>query len=436
MPEKIYLYPMTQMFPLIEKASLNEQREFQWLELKKTLAYLEGNSPYYRRLFSENKINAKSIFSFSDFQQIPVTQKEDLQKFNDDFLCVPQSEVAEIVSTSGTLGKPVYISLTHADLERLAYNEFLTFQSMGLTAHDNVLLLLTLDKQFMAGMAYYSGLRKLGATVIRSGPGQWEKQWELIKDFNITTIVAVPSLLVKMMEYAPAVHPASLKKVLAIGESIRDENGIPKKLTQKIEKDMGVQLFGTYASTEMQTAFTECHYGCGGHHHPELVYIEVLDENNRAVPPGDPGELTITTIKVKGMPVLRYKTGDIFRMIESPCSCGRKSVRLSGLLGRKKQMIKYKGTTFYPPALEELLQQITGIADYGLQIKKDEWDNDHILIFVHATLPEDYILNQIQSVCRQKLRVIPELQFLSPEAMRKFLFPDENRKPTRIHDLR
>lgn len=427
---------MTQLFPIIEKASLGDQRNFQWQEIKKTLAYLEVNSPYYKKLFKQDQIFSKAIHSFLDFEQLPVTEKEDLQQYNNDFLSVPQNEVAEFVATSGTLGRPVSIALTHSDLERLAYNEYLSFQSMGITRQDRVQLLLTLDKQFMAGIAYYSGLRKLGAAVIRSGPGQCERQWELIKEFNITALVAVPSFLIKMLECVPSQLPPSLKKVLAIGEPIRDENGKRTALNKKIEKEMGVQLFGSYASTEMQTAFTECAYGCGGHHHPELIYIELLDENNRRVAPGDAGELTITSLKVKGMPLLRYKTGDMFKIIEEPCECGRKSIRLSSLLGRKKQMIKYKGTTFYPPALENLLHQVSGIDDYGLQIKKDEWGNDKIQLFVHALSSENLVLEHLQSICRQKLRAVPEISFLSGAEMKQLLFPNNDRKPMRIQDFR
>lgn len=422
--------------PEIEKHTLAEQREFQWEEIKNTLVYLEKYSPFYQRLFKEHHILSRNIRSFDDFEKLPVTEKNDLQKFNDDFLCVTHDKIAEIVSTSGTLGKPVNIALTHSDLERLAYNEYLSFQLMELNNLDKVQLLLTLDKQFMAGIAYYSGLRKLGATVIRSGPGQSEKQWELISNLGTTTLVAVPSFLLKMLDKRPVTIPQSLKKVLAIGEPLKEENGNPTTLAQKIKEQLDVQLYGTYAATELQTAFTECTFSCGGHHHPELIYIELLDDENNPAAPGEAGELTITTFKVKGMPLLRYKTGDIFKISEAPCSCGRKSVRLSGLLGRKKQMIKYKGTTFYPPALENLLYQVPNISEYGLRIEKDNWGNDRLSLFVATEASEEEVLHQIEAICRQRLRVVPEIIFSSISEMKAFLFPDNNRKPLRIQDVR
>src|SRR4030095_1757925 len=127
------------------------------------------------------------------------------------------------------------------------------------------------------------------------------------------------------------------------------------------------QLYSTYASTEMQTAFTECSQGRGGHLQPELVIAELLDENEKPVPSGTSGEVTITTLGLEAMPLLRYKTGDICIAHHEPCSCGRNSLRLSPVIGRKKQMIKYKGTTLFLPALSDILNDMKDIYDYVVE---------------------------------------------------------------------
>lgn len=400
------------------------------------LAYIADKSPFYQNLFERHRVNIENICSYQDFAQLPLTTKEDLQERNEDFIAVPQKDIVEFTTTSGTLGRPVHIALTHNDLERLAYNEYLSFQLMGITPEDKVQLLLTLDKQFMAGMAYYSGLRKTGAAIIRSGPGNVAGQWQQIQHYETTALVAVPSFLLKMINEQPENISQSLKKVLAIGEPIRDEHHKLTTLADKISRELNVRLFGTYAATEMQTAFTECALGCGGHLHPELIYIEILDDNNQVVPAGQAGELTITTFGITGMPLLRYKTGDIFKIDNQPCGCGRTTPRLSALLGRKKQMIKLKGTTFYPPALDNLLQEIAAIGDYGLSIRKNEWSNDLLTLFIETNSTPQIIREQVEAICRQKLRVVPEIVFLSAAEMRRFLFPDNNRKPLRIKDLR
>ena len=114
----------------------------------------------------------------------------------------------------------------------------------------------------------------------------------------------------------------------------------------------------------MQTAFTDCEHGNGGHHHPELIIVELLDHDNHPVAEGQPGEVTITTLGVEGMPLCRYKTGDVCQAYNSPCPCGRTTLRLGPVLGRKQQMIKLKGTTLYPPAVFDVINQVNEVTDY------------------------------------------------------------------------
>ena len=179
-----------------------EIRELQEKRLQELIAYLWQHSPYYKNLFQTHGIHPEDIRKLTDLESIPVTEKEDLQRHNEDFLCVPRSSVAEYTSTSGTLGSPVTIALTERDLQRLAYNEFKSFSCAGGEPNDVFQLMLTLDRQFMAGMAYYSGIRKLGAGIIRVGPGVPALQWETIFRLKPTVVVAVPSFLVKLIQYA------------------------------------------------------------------------------------------------------------------------------------------------------------------------------------------------------------------------------------------
>ncbi len=179
-----------------------EIRELQERKLRELILYLKQNSPYYQRIFNLQKINPMSIRSLQDLTQLPFTTKEDLQLYNDEFLCVAKESVLEYTSTSGTLGTPVTIALTEKDLQRLALNEFGSFTCAGATPHDIFQLMLTLDRQFMAGMAYYSGIRLLGAGIIRLGPGVPSLQWETIFRLKPTVIVAVPSFILKLIDYA------------------------------------------------------------------------------------------------------------------------------------------------------------------------------------------------------------------------------------------
>src|SRR6478672_7928479 len=237
-------------------------------KLQALLQYLQANSPFYKKLFLENAVDVSAITKLKDLVRLPTTSKEDLQRFNDDFLCVQKNKIIEYSSTSGTLGSPVTISLTEKDLDRLALNEYNSFLCADGSSDDIYQLMLTLDRQFMAGMAYYSGIRKLGAGIIRLGPGVPSLQWETILRIKPTAIVAVPSFILKLIEYAEEHHidinATSVKKAVCIGENIRNTDYSLNILGQRITRHWNIQLFSTYASTEMQTAFTECKEGRGG----------------------------------------------------------------------------------------------------------------------------------------------------------------------------
>ena len=262
--------------PEIELQSRETIRDFQEKKLRESLLYVFENSPYYKRIFKEFDLDM--VRRLEDLQQLPVTTKDDLQRHNWDFLCVPKSRIVEYTSTSGTLGKPVTIALTEADLQRLAYNECISFACANGQPSDLYQLMLTLDRQFMAGIAYYEGIRKLGAGLIRVGPGLPVLQWETIERLKPTVLVAVPSFIVKLIEYANQqnidLNKSSVKKAVFIGESLRDEHLQLNTLGKAISAAWNIELYGTYASTEMQTAFTECGHGAGGHHHPELIIVD------------------------------------------------------------------------------------------------------------------------------------------------------------------
>lgn len=417
-----------------------ENKIMQEQKLRELLAYLNEYSPFYKELFALNHTDITTIKTLEDLPRLPTTGKEDLQKRNQDFLCVPVDKIIEYSSTSGTLGSPVTVTLTENDLTRLAYNEFDSFVCAGGNATDIYQLMLTLDRQFMAGMAYYSGIRKLGAGIIRLGPGVPSLQWETIVRLKPTAIVAVPSFILKLIEYAQDHHidinATTVKKAICIGENIRNTDYSLNILGKKISKNWNIKLYSTYASTEMQTAFTECEEGRGGHLQPELLIVELLNENNLPVPDGEPGEVTITTLGVEGMPLLRYKTGDICVYNNEPCSCGRTSVRLSPIVGRKKQMIKFKGTTLYPPALFDLLNEMEEIKDFVAEVYSNEIGMDEVLLHLLPINTTEECDRKIRSYLQARLRVSPHVKYITAEELQKIQFQETSRKPIKFIDRR
>ncbi|HTD40543.1 MAG TPA: AMP-binding protein [Mucilaginibacter sp.] len=423
-----------------DKQSAGKETQMQEQKLQELLQYVSQHSPFYKELFAKHQIDVKAIKNLFDLTLIPPTYKEDLQQRNNDFLCVPAEKVVEYTSTSGTLGGPVTIALTENDLNRLAYNEYNSFSCADGSKDDIYQLMLTLDRQFMAGIAYYSGIRKLGAGIIRLGPGVPALQWETIQRLKPTAIVAVPSFILKLIGFAKEagidINQTSVKKAICIGENIRNTDFSLNMLGKKIAESWNIKLYSTYASTEMQTAFTECGEGKGGHYQPELVIVELLDENNQPVEPYTPGEVTITTLSVEGMPLLRYKTGDICMYFDEPCACGRTSLRLSSILGRKKQMIKFKGTTLYPPALFDLLNERDEILDYVVEVYSNEIGLDQVLLYVVPAEISEECDHRIRAYLQARLRVSPHIKYVSAEEIHKMQFNEATRKPIKFIDRR
>lgn len=427
-------------FPEIEKASPQEIKQFQERELQKTLRYVEQNSPYYQRLFKENAIKADAITTLEELQQIPTTGKDELQQFNDDFLCVTKQQIIDYVTTSGTLGDPVVVGLTNADLDRLAYNEAISMACSGVTQEDTIQLMTTIDRRFMAGMAYFLGARKLGAGIIRVGSGVPELQWDSILKFNPTYLITVPSFLLKLIRYAEThtinLNETSVKAAICIGEPIRDQDFSKNILAEKIQSKWNIELFSTYASTEMSTAFNECQEQRGGHQHPELIITEVLDENDNQVAEGEVGELTITTLGVEGMPLIRFKTGDMVQIHTKACPCGRNTNRLGPVIGRKKQMIKYKGTTLYPPAMLNVLQHFDEVETFVVQISTNDLGTDEIVLKIASETPSKELIGAIKDHFRAKLRVTPTIVFDTVQTIEKLRKSKTERKPQIIIDTR
>jgi len=425
---------MTTPFPNADAIkTLQEQK------LRGLLEYVAQHSPFYKDLFARESIDAGRVRTLEDLVRIPPTTKADVQTRNDDFLCVDRGKIAEYTATSGTLGSPVTIALTANDLDRLAYNEYNSFLCADGSADETYQLMLTLDRQFMAGIAYYSGLRRLGASIIRVGPGVPALQWETIRRLKPTTLVVVPSFLLKLIRYAGDrnidLGSSSVKKAICIGENIRNQDLSLNILGRKITEAWDIQLYSTYASTEMQTAFTECGAGKGGHLQPDLLIVELLDEHDNRVAPGMPGEVTITTLGIEGMPLLRYKTGDICTWSDEPCSCGRHSLRLSPIIGRRQQMIKFKGTTLYPPALFDLLAEMEEIKDFAVEVYANEVGLDEILLHIVADVDEE-VDRHIRAYLQARLRVSPHINYLSQEQMQKKQFPEAARKAIKFIDRR
>ena len=400
------------------------------------LNYIQINSPFYKKKIPVSyKIN-----SLLDIKKLPFTTKTDIAMYNDDFLCVQKNKVRDFITTSGTTGDPISFYLTQNDLKRLAINERNSFEICNIKKGDKVLLTTTIDKCFMAGLAYYLGSQELGVGIIRTGPGSLKYQWDMIDRFKPEIIVAVPSFLLKMIRFAKDnnidLSQCSLLKSICIGEPIREPNLQLNTLGHAISADLNVKLYSTYASTEMMTAFTECNEGRGGHLQEDLLFVEVLDKNGVEVKDGESGEVVITTLGVEGMPLLRYRTGDICTVYRTKCKCRRTSLRLGPVLGRKSQRLKVKGTTIFPAAIIEAVYAFKNVENFAIEVSLDEFDSDTLCLFVTDEFLQKSSLKELKDFLKSRLLFTPEICVVENRIIDDKIGINRTRKINRFIDNR
>ena len=419
-------------------------KAFQEQRLQEALAYLQAKSPYYQRSFRENGVDVNSVRYLEDLTRLPFTEKKDLQLHNWDFLCCPREKIVDYVTTSGTLGEPVSFACSEKDLQRLAFNEKKSFACAGLGPGNILQLMTTIDKRFMAGLAYFLGIRELGASIIRVGNGIQELQWDTIERLHPDAIMCVPSFIPRLIRYAEEhgidYRASSVRKIIGIGEGMRDQDFNLNLLGRRIKEKWDVELYATYSSTEMGATFSECPYGCGGHVHPELIIVEIIGEDDQPVPDGQVGEIVVTTLGVEGMPLLRFRTGDMAAKITDQCRCGRWSYRLTPLVGRKNNMIKFKGTTLYPPMIVDVLDNCRDIANYQLVLSLNDLGNDDVKVRIGVPDPDPdcdaRLIADLKNTFRAKIRVAPEVEVCRADLLARDIYLESSRKPLKVVDLR
>lgn len=372
---------------------------------------------------------------------MPVISKDDLNLAGDKMWCVGQSEIVDISTTSGTTGLPTLYPMTQNDIVRLGRNERLCFEAAGITRDDVVILAVTQDRCFMAGLAYFEGLKQLGATVVRTGASSVLMVEEMIKRIKPTAIVGVPSFLSRVAEQASKdgldLANGGVSKLICIGEPIRDKDLELTKMGRQLTRLWDAKVYSTYGLTEIATAFCECGHGAGGHFHPELVYIEALDDDGNSVPDGEVGEITATTIGVEGMPVLRFRTGDCSFINRKRCCCGLETWRVGPILGRKKQMLKLKGTSVYPPAVQRVLENIESLTGYVMIARSNELLSDELDVLVSC---EESVAGEIKNIvskkCQAQLKVTPQIIVVDHKKIEELQNNKNNRKRSLFIDER
>ncbi|CAG36585.1 phenylacetate--CoA ligase family protein [Desulfotalea psychrophila] len=421
----------------LRRAPLAQIEEVQLVLLKRHLLHALS-IPFYKKALGIGKKEIEALSSVAELSQLPFTTREQLDSHADAFGLRNERAFRDIALTSGTTGNAVVVPYTEADLKRLAFNEAMAFYGAGVRPEDRVLLTVTLDRCFVAGLAYYSGITFLGASAIRSGPGQPARQWHTINTLKPKIIVGVPTFLRDLGQWALAegIDPAtsSIKSIITIGESVRQPDHGLTPLGAQLHDLWQADLYSSYGATEFETAFSECTMARGGHVHPELMLVEVVDDHGRVVADGVSGEVVVTPLGIEGFPLVRLKTGDISRLENSPCACGWNTKRLGPVEGRLAQRLKYKGTTLYPETIFNILQKVEAVSGAYVEVRTgaDGIDDVHVVVGC-----DDKALDKkFEEMLQAQLRVKPTLTVLPPEQVKATMTADGGRKPRKFFDYR
>lgn len=423
----------------LDFAPPEEQRSLQLELLRTHLEYLQHKSPYYRAMFRRAGFYPRAFSNLEQLEDLPLTSKSDLCNYNEAFLAIDPQEVVDICQTSGTTGDPVTVWQSEHDLQRLAYNEALAFRAAGVKSTDRVLVGAALDRVFIAGLAYFLGLRRLGATIIRAGSGQPALVAELIRRQHPNVLIGVPSLMLALarqfQEQGQSPAALGVEKIICIGEPVRGTDLELSPLGQALTQRWGAQVLGTYASTEMATAFADCTSACGGHVLPELVYVEIVDTDGKPLPPGETGEVVVTPLQMRATPLLRYRTGDMACLYAKRCACGRTSPRLGPIVGRREQMLKCHGTTLFPAAISNVLAGIEAIHGHYIEVRSSFDLSDSIRV-VAGCADSDLSSETVADMIRARTRVKPEVVLVTPREVQGKILHPEKRKPVTFFDYR
>lgn len=394
-----------------------------------TFRYAAERSPYYREQFG----NARSVPAL---KSIPPIDKRILSERNLDFLCVPRERIVEVVTTSGTTGNPLLWMLTDSDLERLGENERMSFECAGLSGSDTVLLAVGMDRGFIAGLAYWLGLRKLGCGIVRAGAASANLVLDMIQKTRPTAIVGVPSFLRVLAEKAREIsfdpRTSSVKRAICIGEPIRDKTFDLNAGGRLIESAWGATVFSTYGVTEFANSLCECGAGKGGHLHEDQLYLEILDDQGRPSPEGDVGEVVGTTFGVEGMPLIRYRTGDCAALFHEPCACGRSTPRIGPIIGRKNQKLKFKGASLFPSTLQSVLEEAAGVENFVIVARSNSDLSDSIEVLIHGGAAASTVRELLQA----RSKVAPDVRQVSADELEALQMPAQARKRRTFVDLR
>lgn len=414
----------------VETVNREEMASIQLSRLQETVRRIYDKVPYYRAKMEEVSLTPEAITSLDDLAKLPFTVKEDLRKnYPFGLFAVSKDDVVRVHASSGTTGKPTVVGYTQNDIDM--WSELIArLVTMAGADRTDVAQIAFGYGLFTGAFGLHYGLEKAGTMVVPASSGNTEKQIMLMKDFGTTVLVSTPSYALHMMEVAKKmgidpVNDLKIKLGLFGGE------GSTEGMRQQIQKGWGMLATENYGMSELigPGVAGECPCLCGMHINEDHFIPEIINpETGDVLPPGEKGELVITTVTKEALPLIRYRTKDITRLLYEPCACGRTLVRMEKIEGRTDDMLIIRGVNVFPSQIEEVLLKTKEIGPhYEIVIEKKGY-LDMMEIHVElddTTLLESYgKLEELQNRIRHQLRTVlgieAKITLVEPYTLKRF----------------
>ena len=366
-----------------------QMSEEQFAAMKRQLSRVkafEGNM--YREKFAD--VEPDDVRTQADFERLPFTDKADLRAtYPMGPICVPADEVVRIHSSSGTTGTPVVIPYTARDVEDWAEQFARCYEMAGLTRADRVQITPGYGL-WTAGIGFQLGCEKFGAMAIPTGPGNTEKQLQMMQDFGTTVLCATSSYALLLAE---EIGRRGLRGKIRLKKGIIGSERWSPKMRARIQELLGIELFDIYGLTEVYGPGTAISCADGGpmHNWDDFNYVEIIDpDTGRVLPDGEWGELVYTTLRKEGAPLIRFRTHDLTRIVPGACECGSPFTRIDEIRGRSDDMMKIHGVNVFPAQIEEVLQGFPQLSS-EYQIRLSHLDaRDTMRIYVETDGTQDF----------------------------------------------
>ncbi|MDD6400532.1 MAG: phenylacetate--CoA ligase [Lachnospiraceae bacterium] len=402
-------------------------------QVDKQVKRILASDSYYGKIFKEAGVTG--VNSQEDFEKIPFSSKDDLRNAYPLGIQVPpDEEIVRIHSSSGTTGRPVIIPYTKKDVDDWAIMFARCYETAGVTKNDRIQITPGYGL-WTAGIGFQAGCEKLGAMAVPMGPGNTDKQLQMMIDLKSTVLTATSSYALLLAE---EINRRGIRDQIHLKKGIFGSERWSDKMRAYIERELDIDLYDIYGLTEI--------YGpgiginCKGqramHYWDDYVYIEIIDsKTGENVPDGEEGEIVITTLVKEGAPLIRFRTHDISRIVPGECPCGCKHPRLDVIKGRSDDMFKVHGVNMFPSQVEELLQHVDGVSsEYQINIAHDEEKNKDVMLLTaeaEGRVNFETTANIIREMFKSKISITPKVTVVPVGTL-----PRTQKKAKRVIDHR